>query len=501
MQIALIIVFALAIAIISLLLWRRTAQLHQERLRCQASEKTLQFIQEQLESRNAALQALQKQLQDETVARAVAEEKLNSQALLEGRIQKLTQDLAHSETLRAEIMGRMDAEKKATAEKLAIVEEAKQKLADAFAHLSANALQHNNQAFLDLAKASLGQFQETAKIDLDARHRSIAELLQPVKTALGGVDQKIEELEKARMGAYEVLKQQVSELVITQKELRSETAQLVQALRSPRTRGRWGEIQLRRVVEMAGMLAHCDFIEQVTTDSEEKRLRPDMIIRLPGGKQVVVDAKTPLMSYLEAMETHDETAKQEWLRDHARQVRAHISALGKRAYWEQFQPAPDFVIMFLPGEPFFSAALEFDASLIEAGVKDKVLLATPTTLIALLRAVAFGWRQESLAENAREIGELGQELYKRLADMAQHLTRLGRHLGTAVESYNQTVGTFERRVLVSARRFQELKTHPMPAIQDISGVDVMPRPVLAGSDGVVSDNSEPPILREGHQIS
>ena len=358
---------------------------------------------------------------------------------------------AETAALRVEL----EHEQGRTAEKVALLEKTERDLTSRFDALAAAALRNNNESFLELAAAKLGQ-----------KEQAVEHLVGPLKESLQKVDGKLQELEVARKGAYSSLAEQVRQLTETQKELRSETGNLVSALRDrPNVRGRWGEIQLRRVVEMAGMLEHCDFETQHHVATADGSIRPDLVVKMPGGGSVVVDAKVAGQAYIESLECKDDESRTLKLRDHARQVRDHVTKLGAKNYWSQFDPSPDFVVLFLPGETFLSAALEQDPGLIEESANNRVLIATPTTLIGLLRIVALGWRQETIAESAKEVSELGRELYKRLATLTEHFAKIGDRLQSTVRAYNDSVGSFERSVLPGARK---LKDHGITSTSDLA---------------------------------
>jgi DNA recombination protein RmuC len=387
----------------------------------------------------------------------------------------------------ANLKAELEGERRAAQERKESFKQAAEELSQKFKALSRDALKDNNESFLELARAKLERFQETAKGDLESRQRAIDQMVKPLKESLDKVEGKIGEMEKTRAGAYSELREQVKALATSQLQLQAETGNLVKALRTPQVRGRWGEIQLRRVVELAGMVQYCDFVEQETVATEDGRIRPDLIVRLPGNRTIVVDAKVPFDAFYESISTTDDEIRSARLKDHARIVRAHIGSLSKKSYWESVQPTPEFVLLFLPGETFYSAALENDPKLIEDGVGLGVIIATPTTLIALLKAVSYGWRQEQMASNAQEVSKLGKDLYDRLRTFTNYFAEIGRGLDRALESYNRGVGSFEARVLVTARKFKERGAIAGEEIETLDPIDKTARALSLDEGGLFPD--------------
>jgi DNA recombination protein RmuC len=377
------------------------------------------------------------------------------------------------------LRARIQHERESAAERLALLEDARERLGDSFKALAGEALNSNNQAFVALAKSELAQHQVQAREELDKRKLAMDSLVKPIADSLTSVDKKIAQLERDRAEAHGALFNHLKTVTSGQEELKRETANLVTALRAPHTRGRWGEIQLRRVCEMAGMIKHCDFGEQETVASDDGRLRPDVVVQLPGGKQVVIDAKVPLAAYLDAIEARDEDTRKIHLQSHLRQVREHIKKLSAKDYWSQFESTPEFVVMFVD-ESMYRVALDEAPDLMEEAIAQHVLIATPSSLLGLLRAVHYGWRQEKVAESAREVAELGRELHTRLGKFAATLAKVGRALGTSVNAYNEAVGSFDSRVLVTARKLSDHgAASESKELEQPAPVDALPRAVQA----------------------
>jgi DNA recombination protein RmuC len=403
------------------------------------------------------------------------------------RVEQATR--THWQVNAAALQARLEEEQKAAREREQVLQNAEQRLSNTFKALSAETLQASQASFLEMAKSALAKQQESVQGDLRLRQQAIDSLVKPVAEQLKQVDEKIQQLEKASAVANQELLGELGHLRDNNARLQAETGSLVNALRQPKARGRWGELQLRRVAELAGMLEYCDFNVEVHAGGVEGRYRPDMVVRLPGGRNIVVDAKTPLDAYLDACQAPDEATRDAALKRHASHIRTHIKQLSQKSYFEHFQPSPDFVVLFLPGEMFFSAALEMDPTLIETGSDQKVLIASPTTLIALLRAAAYGWQQEALTRNAQQISALGKELYDRLGLLGEHFEKLGTQLGKTVSTYNAALGSLESRVLVTARKFRDCGipegTKPL---SDIDPVEQLPRLPQA------AELSQPPSL-------
>lgn len=376
--------------------------------------------------------------------------------------------------LNSQLESTLAAERATAAEKLSALTNAHERLVAEFKALSADALSRNNDEFLKLARESFGKLHQQSTDELGKRQQAIDALVKPLKESLEKVDAKIVEIEKARANAYGQLSKQLESLGTAQNLLQAEAAKLSVALRSTTTAGTWGELQLRRVVELAGMSAYCDFVEQHTTGA----LRADLVVRLPGGQQIVVDAKAPNDAYREAANAIDEAVRAAKLAEHAAKVRTHIDALGGKNYWEQFQPSPELVVLFLPGDQFLAGALQSDPTLIDRAIAKKVLLATPATLIALLKAASYGWRQEDVSRNAQVIADLGRGLYDRIAGFADNLDKVGRGLETANKAYNAAVGSFEQTLLPGGRKFAELGAKGAKELTEPGAVETTPRDVI-----------------------
>jgi DNA recombination protein RmuC len=424
------------------------------------------------------IEATALRLSEAEQARSAAQARAEALPAMKAEMDQLRAEARSLAESRQQLITQLEQQREAFASQEKLLKEAETALKDTFKSLAAETLRSNSQQFMELAKTQLEAAQAAARSDLEKRQLGIQELVKPVRESLDKVDSRIQDLERARVGAYASIAKELEGLRETQNLLRSETGNLARALRAPSVRGRWGELQLRRVVEMAGMLSHVDFVEQESAAAEGGVLRPDLKVRLPGRRTVIVDAKAPLMAYLDSLETQDDSARQSLLADHARQLRDHVKKLSLKQYWDQFDETPDFVVMFIPGEVFYSAALQADPALIEDAVGQKVILATPTTLIALLRTVAYGWRQEALAENARDIAQLGKDLYDRLTTLAGHWDAVGGGLRRAVDSYNKATASLDSRVLVAARRFRELNIGvEKDDIAPLPPVDLLPREV------------------------
>lgn len=410
-------------------------------------------------------------------------------ALLGGLLVFLVQHRKQNQ-LRAEnarLEAELAVERRRAEERIAALDEARDQLRETFGAMASEALKHNSGEFLKLAQENLKAFHVHAEGSLTQREKAVENLVKPIREALEKTEVQIRRMEHERKEAYGSLTKHLETMAESQRLLQGETRNLVQALRRPEVRGQWGELTLKRLAELAGMVDRCDFYEQEQVQTDTGRQRPDMIVRMPDGREIVVDAKTPLDAYLSAIEAGDDDTRKRELERHARKVRERVRELSGKAYWQQFRNAPDFVVLFIPGDQFLTAALDHDRSLLEDALAAKVILATPTSFVALLRAVAFGWRQEALTENAERIRELGEDLYQRLGTFAEHLVKVGKSLDASVSAYNKAVGSFDTRILPGARKFTELGISAKTEVAELEQIERAARNVQSGDTAAASE--------------
>ncbi len=396
--------------------------------------------------------------------------------------QRSQRELARLREDNIRLDSQLAAQHQAMEEKVRSFDQARAQFESTFKSLASDVLKANSSEFLKLAESNFNTLHTRANGALEQREKAVESMVKPIREALEKTDQQIRQMEKERQTAFGSLTQQLKFMALAQEQLQGETRNLVKALRRPEVRGQWGELTLKRLAELAGMVEHCDFDQQRSVETEGGKQRPDMIVRMPGGREIIVDAKAPMDAYLGAVEAGDDAARALEIQRHARNVRDRVRELAGKGYWQQFAQSPDFVVLFIPGDQFLSAALEVDARLLEDAMAEKVVLATPSSLVALLRAVAYGWRQESLAENAEQIRTLGEELYDRLSTFSDHLGKLGNHLRRSVDSYNSAVGSFDSRVLPGARKFGEMGIRRKKDLPEPAPVERLPRPVQGDPD-------------------